>query len=247
MPVSPYAKAISYFAPVSTRTPAECEEHYTVVHTPWARRMLRDTGKVRAYHTAHAGDRYDLSGQFRQYPGRWRYVILRLDPGTTLGFGPETEAMISNDHLNFLQDYRGFAVEEDILFDCRTGQSTFEPYLFEIDRRPEVSAEQGAQALESLAAALLSAAGNAYGLRTITFDRVISESAVGPMEQPGQKPLRAPLDSTSKLAFIEFLFDQHEWAQEWFASPEVLAVLRNPAFDGVIGHRVELRAGFDNR
>jgi hypothetical protein len=246
-PKTALAKAISYFDPVSDRTLAECEEHYTTVHSPWARRMLRDTDKVRSYHTARATSRYDLRGLFNQYPCRWRYVILRLELGTSLGFDSETEELIAHDHLNFLQNYRGFALEEDLLLDRRDGQSTFEPYLFELDLSADVSPEVGTSAVDTFAIDLVAAAQSAYGLRTITLDRVLNEAAVGPMEHPGQRPLRRPLESTTKLAFIEFLFDQHEWAQEWFARPDVLALLRNPAFDGVTGHRVELRCGLDNR
>jgi hypothetical protein len=232
---------------VSGRTQAECEQHYSAVHTPWARRMLRETGKVRSYSTARATKRYDLQDRFEQHPSRWRYVILRPEPGTSLRFSPEIERLISNDHLNFLQNYRGFAVEEDTLLDRRHGQSTFEAYLFELDREPNVPHEAGASAVQELALDLVVATGSAYGLRAITLDSVVSESAVGAMEHPGQRPLRTPLESTTKLGFIEFLFDQHEWAQEWFARPEVLAMFRNPVFAGVTGHRVDLQCGFDNR
>jgi hypothetical protein len=241
------AKAISLFAPLSTKSVAECDDHYQNVHTVWGRRMLRDTGAVLSYHTARARSKYDVNGRFRQQPSRWRYTMLRLDPGLLRGFGADTDELIANDHLNFLQDFRGFSVAEEVLVDRRNGQSGFEAYLFEFDRRSGVTEADGALAVDGLREGLRSAARDGYGLRTVALDAVLAETAAEAMEQPAQRPLRRPLPSTDKLAFVEFLFDQHEWAEEWFGGGAFRDLLTDPRFATVIGHHIDLRAGFDDR
>ena len=57
------------------------------------------------------------------------------------------------------------ALDEDILLDRRTGQSTFESYLFELDRRPDVSQDAAVAAIEQFAVELVAAAGDGARLR----------------------------------------------------------------------------------
>lgn len=55
--------------------------------------------------------------------------------------------------------------------------------------------------------------------------------------------MRTPLDTTAMLAVALVLFDQHEWAEEWFLTKRTSDVLL-PGLRALV-HRVDLQCGFD--
>ncbi|SOD71757.1 hypothetical protein SAMN05892883_1232 [Jatrophihabitans sp. GAS493] len=242
--MSMHPASVSLFAPASTLPSADCDRHYRQRHTVWARRMLRATGAFESYHTALAISRLSESG-FDAPPSRWRYVLLRRHPGRVAAFDAATEEEIAQDHRNFLQDWHGFATEQQTLYDSRRGQSAFEAYLLEI-AAPTLSPAGRAVAVQRLRRQLVEAGRDAYGLRAIIEDSVLSESGAVAIDLPGQRPVRTLLPASSTLAFILILFDQHEWAQEWFTGTAMRTALADPQIVATV-HRVELQCGFDER
>jgi hypothetical protein len=70
-------KAIGRFDPTPSRTPEECERHYTQVHVPMAQDLLRAMPAVRNYHVSRAVGQADIAGGWRARPRAWRFVVLR--------------------------------------------------------------------------------------------------------------------------------------------------------------------------
>jgi hypothetical protein len=130
----PTSKSISRFNPVSTLALEECERHYTEVHFPFARQLLRGKPQVVSYHTNRVLRQYDINGGWRQRPTAWRFVILRFEEGRSLEVSEEERRLIADDHLNCLRDLRSCPVaEEDVIDRCRN-QTAMAKYLFEFDR-----------------------------------------------------------------------------------------------------------------
>jgi len=240
-------KTVSTFDALASLPKADCERHYVDVHRPWGRGMLLERSDVLSYETARAIARYDLLGGFRQRPGAWRYVLIRRRPGSVGPFPPDVADTIAEDHRNFLQNYRGFAGTEEVLLDRRSGQSSFVAYIFEVDRSPAVLDEPADHALARVIGPLLEWAAAAPGLRAMTLDRVETEADAEAIDAPRQRPIGRWLERTDRLGFLEFLFDQEEFAEDWFGSRPVHAVLSDRRIANIIGHRVELSCGFDHR
>lgn len=240
-------KSIARFEPVSSRSLAECERHYTEVHAPYARRLLRGVDDVATYHTARAVAQYDITGGWRQQPAAWRFVVLRFRAGRGLRLQPDAREVIAQDHRNFLRDLRTCAVEERVLVDRRSGQTHHEHYLIELDRRPDAEPDAAVQRVEQMTQGLLSEQPAAYGLRLVVLNTVQAELAAGPIDEPGQRSLGQPLPQTCKVAYLGFAFDHREWAEEWFASPAVRRIIQDPWFAVARGYRLEVESALDKR
>jgi hypothetical protein len=241
-----HTKTISSFLPVSTVSLEECDRHYREVHTRFARRFMRETDDVVSYHINRATAEYDLVGDWRQRPRAFRFIVLRTVSGP-LHMPPERAAVLAEDHRNFLRDLRNFPVEEQVVVDELRGQTALVKYLFEFDRRPDSDPAQARHALEGTLTALADEAGRALGLRLLLADHVQGEREAAPIDEPGQRPLPTFLPGTCKQAFLEFWFDQQEWAEEWFRRPAVRTALQDPAWALARGYRVDEECGLDRR
>lgn len=242
-----WAKVVGRFDPLASLPLAECERHYTEVHFPFAQRQLRTMPHVVTYHTNRVTAELDLAGGWRQRPRAWRFVLLRFQPGRALGFPPDVAEAVAQDHRNVLSNLRSYQVREDVRLDRLTGQTALAKYLFEVDRDPAVPAQESADRLAAGIGRLRDLAADAYGLRLLTADWVLSERAATPIDEPGQRPSPVPLPSTDRLAYLELYADAEEWAEQWLATPDVRAVLRDPFFPSFAGYRVEERCGLDTR
>ena len=124
-------KSIGRFDPTPSRTPEECERHYTQVHVRMAQDLLRPVPSLLSYHTNRAVAQADVNGGWHQRPRAWRFVVLRFTPGATLAFTPEQNEMVAQDHVNCLYRMRHCDVEETVLMDRLERQLTLAKFLIE--------------------------------------------------------------------------------------------------------------------
>ena len=75
------SKAISRFEPTPSRTPEECERHYTSVHVPMAQNFLRPMVGLHSYHVNRALAQADVSGGWAQRPRALAVRAGSLRPG----------------------------------------------------------------------------------------------------------------------------------------------------------------------
>ena len=136
-------KVIGRFDPTPSRTPEECERHYTEVHVRMAQDLLRPMPSLLSYHTDRAVAQADVNGGWRQRPRAWRFVVLRFTPGETLAFTAEQNEMVAQDHVNCLYRLRSCDVEESVLLDRVEGQLALAKFMIEADRAPGVDARGG--------------------------------------------------------------------------------------------------------
>lgn len=240
-------KSVSRFQPLAARTVEECDRHYREVHTPFARRLLRGMEQVVSYHTARVTAQLDLAGGWRQRPQAFRFIVLRFLAGRSLEFPDDVHERIVQDHRNFLSDLRAFPVHEEVLVDRLQGQTSLVKYVVELDRRPETSPQDADEHLTAQLDVLLRQADRAFGLRQVLVDRVQGEAATEPVDEPGQRPLRRMLPETGTAAFVEIYADHPDWADEWFALPEVRSVLQDPWWRQARCYRVAEECGLDRR
>ena len=239
-------KSIARFDPVSTHPVEESERHYVEVHARWARQRLRQLPAVLSYHTNLVMRQYDMRGDWRQRPTAWRFVVLRFE-GERLGFTPVDSALVARDHLNCLRDLRSCVVDERVLLDQRRGQTTFEKYLFEYDRSPDVTPGEADMALDVLVDCVVPAARDAFGLRLLVLNRVLAESEALPSREPGQVPTERLLPETTKHAYLEWYFDHQEWGDDFFAAHNVRRALQDAPFAIANGYHVHEACGLDRR
>ena len=127
-------KHFSRFDPTPSRSPEECERHYTQVHVRMAQELLRPMPSLLSYHTNRAVAQADVNGGWNQRPRAWRFVVLRFAPGETLAFSPEQNEMVAQDHVNCLYRLRSCDAEETVLLDRIGGQTALAKFMLEADR-----------------------------------------------------------------------------------------------------------------
>lgn len=242
-----WAKAISHFLPSATLTAEEANRYYLRVHTRFARHFLREMEQVVSYHTGRAVAQYDLLGGWERSPRAFRFVVLRFLPGRGLELTEDLRETIVADHRVFLRELRPFTVSEEVVLDRMSGQTALEKYFFEIDRHDDTTPEAARAHLRRQLVVLAQEASSTFGVRQVLVNHVLREQATVPVDEPGQRPLPETLPTTSRQAFLEFYFDQHEWAQEFFARPAVRAVLQDRYWAAVHGYRIEEQCGLDRR
>jgi hypothetical protein len=242
-----WAKTISQFQPLAASTRDECDRYYREVHTRFARGFLREMPHVCSYHVGLALSSYDVAGGWAAPPQTFRYIVLRFDPGTTLVMTPELRERITEDHRVFLRELRGFSVEEEVLADRMSGQTSLVKYQFEYDRQPGEPADQGDKRLRTQLDRLTELAEEAFGLRLLLADHVQFETRSEPVDEPGQRGTGERLPETQRQAFVELYFDQPEWAEEWFRREDVRAALLGDGWARTHGVRIDEECGLDRR
>lgn len=245
--VSPIAKTISRFLPVTDRPAEECERYYTEVHYPWARQMLRARPQVLTYHTNRVLRQYDLLGGFRMRPTAWRFVILTFLPGRGLELDADTARTIAMDHPNCLRDLRGGPVEETVVLDRLGGQTALAKYLVELDRHEDTTPETAWEQATSLVEALADAAAEADGVRLLRLNRVLGEAETAPVVEPGQRTTGRMLPSTDKVAYVEVYVDDRIDGDRFFAQDRIRRLLSDRVFATQAVYHVEERCGLDRR
>jgi hypothetical protein len=240
-------KHFSRFEQTPSRSPEECERHYTQVHVHMAQELLRPMPSLLSYHTNRAVAQADVNGGWGQRPRAWRFAVLRFAPGETLAFSPEQNEMVARDHVNCLYRLRSCDAEETVLFERLGGQTALAKFMLEADRPASVSSEVAWRSFTSLAERVLAVMDGAFGARALYLSRVVNEVECAPLDVEGQRPVGV-LDETTRVGYLEAYFDHRRWGEE------ALGVL---ARDGGLGRvpdlvdvnllRIEEEAALDAR
>lgn len=220
-------KSISRFEPTPSRTPEECERHYTEVHVRMAQELLRPMPALVSYHVDRAVAQADVVGGWEQRPRAWRFVVLRFDPGAVLEFSPEQNEMVAQDHVNCLYRLRHTDIEETVLLERRDGQLALAKFLIEADRAPGVSADEGWAAFSALADRVREQMDAAFGARLLILNQVLNEVECEPVDVEGQRPIGL-LDETTRVGYLEIYFDHARWGREALSPLVGEGLLRAP-------------------
>jgi hypothetical protein len=237
-------KSIGRFDPTPSRTPEECERHYTQVHVRMAQDLLRPMPSLLSYHTNRAVAQADVTGGWNQRPRAWRFVVLRFTPGATLAFTPEQNEMVAQDHVNCLYRLRQGDVDEHVLLDRVDRQLALAKFMIEADRAPGVSGDSAWEAFSALADQVRGAMDGAFGARRLIVNRVLNEVECEPLDVEGQRPIGVS-DDTTRVGYIEAYFDHARWGEEALGEVAAEGALRNPALVDVNLLRVEEKAPVD--
>jgi hypothetical protein len=238
------SKAIGRFEPTPSRTPEECERHYTQVHVRMAQDMLAPMGSLRSYHINRAVAQADVNGRWAQRPRAWRFVVLRFNPGEALAFTPEQSEMVAQDHVNCLYRMRHCDVEETVLMDRLERQLTLAKFLIEADRVATAEPAEAWSAFASLAGRVQTVMTSAFGARLLLLNRVLNELETEPVEVEGQRPIGL-LETTTRVGYLEAYFDHPRWGEEALAALITSGATRHPALCDVNVLRVEELAPLD--
>jgi len=237
-------KSIGRFDPTPSRTPEECERHYTQVHVRMAQDLLRPVPSLLSYHTNRAVAQADVTGGWNQRPRAWRFVVLRFTPGETLAFTPEQNEMVAQDHVNCLYRLRQGDVDEHVLLDRVDRQLALAKFMLEADRAAGVEADAAWAAFSALADRLRGVMDGAFGARRLIVNRVLNEVECEPMDVEGQRPIGLLEDST-RVGYIEAYFDHARWGEEALGGLVAEGALRDHALVDVNLLRVEELAPLD--
>jgi hypothetical protein len=237
-------KVIGRFDPTPSRTPEECERHYTQIHVRMAQDLLRPMPSLLSYHTNRAVAQADVNGGWNQRPRAWRFVVLRFTPGETLAFTAEQNEMVAQDHVNCLYRLRSCEVEESVRLDRLEGQLTLSKFMIEADRHPLVDSADAWEAFSALAERTAAAMRDAFGARRLILNRVLNEVECAPLDVEGQRPVGL-LQETTRLGYIEAYFDHHRWGEHALGVLAEEGALRDPALVDVNLLRVEELAPLD--
>ena len=237
-------KSIGRFDPTPSRTPEECERHYTQVHVRMAQDLLRPVPSLLSYHTNRAVAQADVNGGWHQRPRAWRFVVLRFTPGATLAFTPEQNEMVAQDHVNCLYRLRQGDVDEHVLLDRVDRQLALAKFMLEADRAAGVEADAAWAAFSALADRLRGVMDGAFGARRLIVNRVLNEVECEPMDVEGQRPIGLLEDST-RVGYIEAYFDHARWGEEALGGLVAEGALRDHALVDVNLLRVEELAPLD--
>lgn len=237
-------KVIGRFDPTPSRTPEECERHYTQVHVRMAQDLLRPMPSLLSYYTNRAVAQADENGGWKQRPRAWRFVVLRFTPGETLAFTADQNEMVAQDHVNCLHRLRSCEVDETVSLDRVDGQLALTKFMLEADRAPGVDAESAWGAFTSLADRVRAAVDGAFGVRRLILNRVLNEVECEPLDVEGQRPIGL-LDETTRVGYIEVYFDHVRWGEEALGPVVASGALRDPDLVDVNLLRVDEQAPLD--
>jgi hypothetical protein len=237
-------KSIGRFDPTPSRTPEDCERHYTQVHVRMAQDLLRPMPSLLSYHTNRAVAQADVNGGWHQRPRAWRFVVLRFTPGATLAFSADQNEMVAQDHVNCLYRLRQGDVDEHVLLDRVDRQLALAKFMVEADRAAGVSADAAWDAFSALAERVRGVMDGAFGARRLILNRVLNEVECEPLDVEGQRPIGLLADTT-RVGYIEAYFDHARWGEEALGVLAAEGVLRNPALVDVNLLRVEEVAPLD--
>ena len=238
-------KLIGRFEPTPSRTPEECERHYTSVHIRMAQNMLSGMDGFASYHVNRAVAQADVAGGFAQRPRAWRFVILRLVPGTTLSFTPQQLETIFHDHVNCLYRLRQFEVDERIALDARHPNSLgLAKFLVEAACAPDVAGADRVEAFSRLTDRVTEAMRTSFGARLAIANTVRNESVGAPVDVEGQRIVGITED-TRQAGYLECYFDHARWGREALGPLVADGRLGDAALSAVEVLEVEERLALD--
>jgi hypothetical protein len=238
-------KVIGHFNPVSNRTLEEAEEHYVRIHTVFARGMFREHAPALSQYVINrAIAMYDVTGTFQQKPRAWRWVFMEFEGESWL---PEWAApLLWRDHTNTLKDSRSGHVEATELLNRLNGQTATASYLFEYERGEVPAEEADEYYVNDHLPRLNEYLEDAFGIRKVVSNRVLNQWTTAPMEEAGQIVVGDEEAEPSRRWIEEYYFDNHTWAGEFFARPQVRELF-NQSRLFVSGYRTQQESGLDRR
>jgi hypothetical protein len=216
---------------------AESERHYSEIHKVMARRMFRASPGVRRYAPARLLGRRDLVKGFGQRPDLWRYVLMQYSEDEYF-LGPEVIERIWIDHRNCLEGIRNYRLEETVLHDGLTGQTSCTKFVL------LVPAAIGGTFDEEWKVRLSEAFAAAFGSRLLVFNRVLGSQGT---EDEGRVITADFSERTDLAAILELDFDNLEWGREFLADPRVEDLLALERADGTVAYQAEEDPGIDRR
>jgi hypothetical protein len=241
------SKAIGRFDPTPSRSPEECERHYTQVHMRMAQDLLRPMSSLLSYHTNRVVAQADVTGGWRQRPRAWRFNMLRFAPGEALAFTDEQNEMVARDHVNCLFRLRHCDVEETVLLDRLGGQTAVAKFLVEADRPASADPEAAWASFSAFADRVRTVMDGAFGGRALFVNRALTELECEPIDVEGQRPIGL-LRETTRVGYLEAYFDHARWGEEALGPLARDGALgRLPDLLGVNLFRVEEEAPLDRR
>lgn len=246
-------KAFNRFEASQRRTPEDCERYYAEVHTKVARELLVDQPNVLSYTQYRVERQLDGEGAWDAERTAWRFVAMlskekSSGPGAApVATGLDTRQALAKVHAECLRNLRRTLVEEEVLLDRRGPRTRFVPFLFEYDRRTDTSTEEARKRLQGIVSSLAPDWESAFGLRLVVLNTVQDESKAIPIHEPGQELTDELLDETDKVGYLQFYFDDPEWAERYFAESSVRSVLMDDFFAVANGYHVAERCVFDRR
>lgn len=243
-------KKISRLLPAGDR--AESERHYMAVHHTFARDRFRQiTEDVIGYHANRAIGQFDLNGRFQERPDAWRFVVTRWESRdeNTVGFMDESlRNLFYADRPKCIGSVAACDVEEEVMVDHMTGQTSLVKYLFRYapaqfgDQKVFESYYRGTHL-----PALLEAIEAIPGLRLFITNRVLREAELADREDGTMEYTGAYLERPSTFVYEEYYFDHDGLGEDFFASEAALALLRDSPYGRVLGYLVEEKCGVDRR
>jgi hypothetical protein len=237
-------KSIGRFDPTPSRTPEECERHYTQVHVRMAQDLLRPMPSLLSYHTNRAVAQADITGGWNQRPRAWRFVVLRFSPGAKLAFTPQQNEMVAQDHVNCLYRLRQGDVDEHVLLDRVHRQLALAKFMIEADRALGVDADAAWNAFSAVADRVRGVMDGAFGARRLILNRALNEVECEQLDVEGQRPIGL-LEDTTRVGYIEAYFDHARWGEEALGGLAAEGALRDPALLDANLLRVEELAPLD--
>lgn len=227
----------------SNITTDEADRHYEVIHSPYARTLIRrEAPGVRRYAWNRVLASRDVRGRFNLPPAAWRFILFDLDDPCGSGHGGSLLPMdggrrLLHDHVNFLTGMRPFDVTSEVVVDRRAGQCSSAKFLLTFDADTTADpAEVAATHDRTLLPVLAEAFERAVGARLFLANQVTAEAETAPIEEPGQRYTGAFLARSERARIDELYFDNQLAGMDFFA--QVTAVLDTPGLGVVGGHLV---------
>jgi hypothetical protein len=221
----------------------ESENHYVDVHVPKVRGVFAASPNHVAYTTVKVLRQYDDNGGWGHRLESWRYIITEstrkpLPPPST---GARREAD------NCIRNLRSCEVREEVLLDRNSGQSNRVHYLFEYDRAPEMPAADAESRGKAIVAGLGDLIDGPTGIRRVVANWVLNEAEMADGRETANFPTGVDLPETTKVLYLEFVFDSTHWGDRFFAQAAVRDLLLDYEFDVARGFHVLEQCEYDAR
>ena len=236
--------------PPRGRSRVAAESHYVRVHVPLSRRFLMlDRAQV-AYSTLRVRRQLDIAGGWNHPPAAWRFIIFLEDPSAPAAEWTEERVrlrrLLWDDNPFVIGESIRCEVHEEALVDRRSGQTSFAKAMLEFDRRPEISPTEAETELRRRVKTLAQRGAMADGLRGMTVNWARRQQ-LQRLRDDGEYDLTDWASEGPKIAYLELLFDNADWATQFLACDELVDAVFSPTFAAAGAYLVDERCEFDRR
>jgi hypothetical protein len=236
--------------PPPGRSRAAAESHYVGVHVPLSRRFLMlDPAQV-AYSTLRVRKQLDIAGGWNHPPAAWRFITFLEDPSAPAAEWTDERVrlrrLLWDDNPLVIGESIRCEVREETLVDRRSGQTSFAKAVLEFDRRPEISPTEAEAELRGRVKTLVQHGATADGLRGMTVSWARRQQ-LQRLRDDGEYDFSDWAAEGPKIAYLELLFDNADWATELLGCDEVVDTVFSPTFAAAGAYLVDERCEFDRR